>query len=88
MIGFVPSFLRIKSQQVDQSSGKKSPLQIDDMKSSRLPTLQEEETTDVKSSDLFPLVREEADGKDDAAEVNKHYTVVHKYSHMLLEKRH
>ncbi|XP_074529063.1 EH domain-binding protein 1-like protein 1 isoform X2 [Halichoeres trimaculatus] len=58
----------IQSQPADWSGGKKSPSQLDDMKSSRLPTLHEEETPNVRSSDLFPLVREEADGKDDVAE--------------------
>ncbi|XP_034540491.1 EH domain-binding protein 1-like protein 1 isoform X3 [Notolabrus celidotus] len=57
----------LKSQ-ADMSAGKKAPSQHDDMKSSRLPTLQEEDTTDSKSSNRFPLVREEADGKDDVAE--------------------
>ncbi|XP_049447358.1 EH domain-binding protein 1-like protein 1 isoform X11 [Epinephelus fuscoguttatus] len=35
---------------------------------SRLPTLPEEETSDLKSAPPAPMVREEADGKDDAAE--------------------
>ncbi|XP_070700078.1 EH domain-binding protein 1-like protein 1 isoform X3 [Pempheris klunzingeri] len=39
-----------------------------EMKTSRLPTLPEEETSDLKSPDPVPAVREEADGKDDAAE--------------------
>ncbi|XP_019123180.1 EH domain-binding protein 1 isoform X8 [Larimichthys crocea] len=39
-----------------------------EMKTSRLPTLPEEETSDLKSSDAAPIVREGADGKDDAAE--------------------
>ncbi|XP_045896721.1 EH domain-binding protein 1-like isoform X3 [Micropterus dolomieu] len=39
-----------------------------EMKTSRLPTLPEEETSDFKSPDPIPAVREEADGKDDAAE--------------------
>lgn len=42
------------------------------MKTSRLPTLPEEETSDLKSPDPVPMVREEADGKDDAAEVKMH----------------
>lgn len=42
------------------------------MKTSRLPTLPEEETSDLKSSDAAPIVREGADGKDDAAEVTIH----------------
>lgn len=37
---------------------------------SRLPTLPEEETSDPKSHRRAPMGREEADGKDDAAEVN------------------
>lgn len=36
-----------------------------DMKTSRLPTLPEEETPDVKTPDPVPAVREEADGKDE-----------------------
>ncbi|XP_068186655.1 EH domain-binding protein 1-like protein 1 isoform X16 [Antennarius striatus] len=39
-----------------------------EMKTSWLPTLQEEESSDLKSSGSVPMVREEADGKDDAAE--------------------
>ncbi|KAF1378390.1 hypothetical protein PFLUV_G00190050 [Perca fluviatilis] len=35
---------------------------------SRLPTLPEEETTDLKPPQTAPMVREEADGKDNAAE--------------------
>ncbi|XP_028450327.1 EH domain-binding protein 1-like protein 1 isoform X2 [Perca flavescens] len=35
---------------------------------SRLPTLPEEETTDLKPPHTAPMVREEADGKDSAAE--------------------
>ncbi|XP_035864614.1 EH domain-binding protein 1-like protein 1 isoform X11 [Sander lucioperca] len=35
---------------------------------SRLPTLPEEETTDLKPPHTAPMVREEADGKDNAAE--------------------
>lgn len=43
-----------------------------EMKASRLPTLPEEETSDLKSPDPVPVVREEADGKDDSVEVNIH----------------
>ncbi|XP_053187033.1 EH domain-binding protein 1-like protein 1 [Scomber japonicus] len=39
-----------------------------DVKTSRLPTLQEEETSDVKTPGPGPVVREEADGKDDTTE--------------------
>ncbi|CAJ1063581.1 EH domain-binding protein 1-like protein 1 isoform X6 [Xyrichtys novacula] len=56
-----------KGQPADLPAERKSPSQLE-MTTSRLPTLLEEETTDVKSSDLFPTVREEADGKDDVAE--------------------
>ncbi|XP_073334980.1 EH domain-binding protein 1-like protein 1 [Pagrus major] len=45
-----------------------SPPHHCEMKSSRLPTLPEEETSDLKPSHPVPKVREEADGKDDAAE--------------------
>lgn len=51
------------------------------MTSSRLPTLLEEETPDVKSSGSVPPVREEADGKDDTAEVLKKYIyIIHKHT--------
>ncbi|KAM8741386.1 EH domain-binding protein 1-like protein 1 isoform 4-T4 [Acanthopagrus schlegelii] len=39
-----------------------------EMNTSRLPTLPEEETSDLKPQRPVPTVREEADGKDDAAE--------------------
>ncbi|XP_036974587.1 EH domain-binding protein 1-like protein 1 isoform X7 [Acanthopagrus latus] len=39
-----------------------------EMNTSRLPTLPEEETSDLKHPRPVPTVREEADGKDDAAE--------------------
>ncbi|XP_040906820.1 EH domain-binding protein 1-like protein 1 isoform X5 [Toxotes jaculatrix] len=39
-----------------------------EMNTSRLPTLLEEETTDINTPDPLPTVREEADGKDDTAE--------------------
>ncbi|KAI3373817.1 hypothetical protein L3Q82_022402, partial [Scortum barcoo] len=66
-----------KGQQADvpDGGGKKPSLQTDDthithceMNTSRLPTLPEEETSDLKSLDPVQMVREEADGKDDAAE--------------------
>lgn len=41
-----------------------------EMNTSRLPTLPEEETSDLKTPDPVPMVREEADGKDDVVEVN------------------
>lgn len=56
---------------------KKPPFQLDDspstvhhceITSSRLPTLQEEETSDPRTPDPVTVVREEADGKDDTAE--------------------
>lgn len=58
---------------------KKPPFQLDDspstvhhceITSSRLPTLPEEETSDPRTLDPVTVVREEADGKDDTAEVN------------------
>ncbi|XP_041656765.1 EH domain-binding protein 1 isoform X2 [Cheilinus undulatus] len=57
----------LKGQQADLSVGKKTS-HLEDMKATRLPTLVEEETPDVKSPDPVPTVREEADGKDDVAE--------------------
>ncbi|XP_042355867.1 EH domain-binding protein 1-like protein 1 isoform X7 [Plectropomus leopardus] len=39
-----------------------------EMTTSRLPTLPEEEVSDLKFAHPAPMVREEADGKDDAAE--------------------
>uniref|UniRef100_A0A3Q3BMP4 EH domain binding protein 1 like 1 n=1 Tax=Haplochromis burtoni TaxID=8153 RepID=A0A3Q3BMP4_HAPBU len=56
---------------------KKPPFQLEDspstvhhceITSSRLPTLQEEETSDPRTPDPVTVVREEADGKDDTAE--------------------
>ncbi|KAK1883243.1 EH domain-binding protein 1, partial [Dissostichus eleginoides] len=66
-----------KGQQADLPDGgkKKTSSHLDthiapahEMTSSRLPTLAEEETSDIKPPQPSPLVREEADGKDDAAE--------------------
>ncbi|XP_041656769.1 EH domain-binding protein 1-like protein 1 isoform X5 [Cheilinus undulatus] len=62
-----PAKTRLKGQQADLSVGKKTS-HLEDMKATRLPTLVEEETPDVKSPDPVPTVREEADGKDDVAE--------------------
>lgn len=39
-------------------------------KTSRLPTLPEEESSEPKAPEKVPVVREEADGKDEAAEVH------------------
>lgn len=58
-----------------------------EMKTSRLPTLPEEETSDFKSPDPIPAVREEADGKDDAAEVNIQYNDLHFNSDMLFKSQ-
>lgn len=52
---------------------------------SRLPTLPEEETTDLKPPHTAPMVREEADGKDNAAEVNIHNTDVNINSGMVFK---
>ncbi|KAI9548215.1 hypothetical protein NQZ68_010434 [Dissostichus eleginoides] len=66
-----------KGQQADLPDGgkKKTSSHLDthiapahEMTSSRLPMLAEEETSDIKPPQPSPLVREEADGKDDAAE--------------------
>ncbi|KAJ4930184.1 hypothetical protein JOQ06_019190 [Pogonophryne albipinna] len=66
-----------KGQQADLPDGgkKKTSSHLDthiapahEMTSSRLPTLAEEETSDMKPPQPSPLVREEADGKDDVAE--------------------
>lgn len=53
---------------VDVPDSSIAPPHHCDMKTSRLPTLPEEETSDVKTPDAVPMVREEADGKDDATE--------------------
>lgn len=45
-----------------------------EVKTTRLPTLVEEESPGVKRADPVPSVREEADGKDAAAEVGVHRT--------------
>ncbi|XP_035522466.1 EH domain-binding protein 1-like protein 1 isoform X5 [Morone saxatilis] len=61
-----------QSQPKDTSSTNTSDKQTlhhhCEMNTSRLPTLAEEETSDLKTPDPVPMVREEADGKDDAAE--------------------
>lgn len=41
-------------------------------KTSRLPSLPEEENCETKTPEKVPVVREEADGKDEAAEVLAH----------------
>lgn len=70
--------LRRKGHQADLPDGgkKKTSSHLDthiapahEMTSSRLPMLAEEETSDIKPPQPSPLVREEADGKDDVAEV-------------------
>ncbi|XP_034062332.1 EH domain-binding protein 1-like protein 1 isoform X22 [Gymnodraco acuticeps] len=72
-----PTRIRRKGQQADLPDGgkKKTSSHLDthiapahEMTSSRLPTLAEEETSDIKPPQPSPLVREEADGKDDVAE--------------------
>ncbi|XP_072230374.1 EH domain-binding protein 1-like protein 1 isoform X2 [Leuresthes tenuis] len=45
-----------------------APLHLCEVKTSRLPTLQEEETPDLKTPDPVQVVKERADGKDDTAE--------------------
>lgn len=74
-------FCRSKGHLAD--GGKRKPAsQQEDTPStqtmtSRLPTLAEEEACDVKTPDPVPSVREEADGKDDAAEVGIHTKAGH-----------
>lgn len=58
-----------------------------EMKTSWLPTLPEEETTDIKTPDPVPTFREEADGKDDTAEVNIQNADVHLNSDMLFKSQ-
>ncbi|XP_029303867.1 LOW QUALITY PROTEIN: actin cytoskeleton-regulatory complex protein PAN1 [Cottoperca gobio] len=62
----------LKGQQADIPDGGKkfgdTPPHQSEMTTSRLPTLPEEETSDLKSPHTAPMVREEADGKDDANE--------------------
>uniref|UniRef100_A0A3P8TK68 EH domain binding protein 1 like 1 n=1 Tax=Amphiprion percula TaxID=161767 RepID=A0A3P8TK68_AMPPE len=50
-----------------------------EIKTSRLPTLPEEETSNLKTPEPVPVVREEADGKDDTAEglVNSSQSLLH-----------
>ncbi|KAM6983445.1 uncharacterized protein ehbp1l1b [Tautogolabrus adspersus] len=64
----------LKCQPADSSVGIKTSSQHEDMKASRLPTLQEEET-----SDPVPMVREEANRKEDVAEglVNSSQSLLH-----------
>ncbi|XP_036974582.1 EH domain-binding protein 1-like protein 1 isoform X2 [Acanthopagrus latus] len=64
---------RISGKKKPRSSDKHSDAYITpphhcEMNTSRLPTLPEEETSDLKHPRPVPTVREEADGKDDAAE--------------------
>ncbi|XP_013764955.1 EH domain-binding protein 1-like protein 1 isoform X6 [Pundamilia nyererei] len=74
-----PVRIRPKHQLADLPDDvvKKPPFQLEDSPStvhhceiisSRLPTLQEEETSDPRTPDPVTVVREEADGKDDTAE--------------------
>ncbi|XP_054873463.1 EH domain-binding protein 1-like protein 1 isoform X5 [Amphiprion ocellaris] len=50
-----------------------------EIKTSRLPTLPEEETSNLKTPEPVPVVREEADGKDDTTEglVNSSQSLLH-----------
>lgn len=64
---------RIRGKKKPHSSDKHSDAHITpphhcEMNTSRLPTLPEEETSDLKPQRPVPTVREEADGKDDGAE--------------------
>ncbi|XP_035481075.2 EH domain-binding protein 1-like protein 1 isoform X4 [Scophthalmus maximus] len=58
----------VPSQLGDTSSSHVAPPHHSEMKTPWLPTLLEEETTDVKTPHPVPTVRSEADGKDDSAE--------------------
>nr|XP_020506792.1 EH domain-binding protein 1-like protein 1 isoform X5 [Labrus bergylta] len=64
----------LKCQPADPSIGIKASSQLEDMKASRLPTLQEEET-----SEPVPMVREEANRKEDVADglVNSSQSLLH-----------
>lgn len=54
-------------------------------KTSRLPTLAEEGGSEPKVPENVPVVREEADGKDEAAEVHAHTTrTIHTWACSLL----
>ncbi|XP_070839764.1 EH domain-binding protein 1-like protein 1 isoform X7 [Chaetodon trifascialis] len=59
---------KLQSKPESTSSTHTTPLHHCEMKTFRLPTLPEEETSDLKSLDPVPVLREEADGKDEAAE--------------------
>ncbi|XP_047199341.1 EH domain-binding protein 1-like protein 1 isoform X2 [Hippoglossus stenolepis] len=61
----------LRGKRVDTSSTDKHipPPHYCEMKTSWLPTLLEEETADIKTPDPVSIVREEADGKDDSAEL-------------------
>lgn len=79
------SSCRVKGHPADVSNGvgKEPALQPEptsthippphycEMKTSRLPTLPEEESPELKTPDPVPVVGEEAERKDDAAEVRK-----------------
>ncbi|XP_047462910.1 EH domain-binding protein 1-like protein 1 isoform X3 [Mugil cephalus] len=56
------------SSQTEQDSGSGSAPHHCEINTSRLPTLPEEETSDPTTPDPAPVLREEADGKDDTTE--------------------
>lgn len=68
---------RVKHQASDVLDGRKETLgqhtvvrAQQEVKTSWLPTLVEEESPEVKAEDPAAVIREEADGKDDTTEVN------------------
>ncbi|XP_022594674.1 EH domain-binding protein 1-like protein 1 isoform X3 [Seriola dumerili] len=71
-----PGRIRLKHPPADLPDGPEkkhtdihiTPPHHCELKTSWLPTLPEEETSDVTTPDPVPTVREEADGKDDTAE--------------------
>ncbi|XP_023285205.1 EH domain-binding protein 1-like protein 1 isoform X4 [Seriola lalandi dorsalis] len=71
-----PGRIRLKHPPADLPDGPEkkhtdihiTPPHHCELKTSWLPTLPEEETSDVTAPDPVPTVREEADGKDDTAE--------------------
>ncbi|XP_030010710.1 EH domain-binding protein 1 isoform X5 [Sphaeramia orbicularis] len=56
------------SRKPAETDSSVTPSQPYEMNTSRLPTLPEEETPDLKTGDAVAIVREETDGKDDTTE--------------------
>lgn len=74
---YVPFMFRMKGHIPDAGKRKPEDTFSTHVKTSLLPTLPEEETSDLKATNPGPMVREEADGKDETTEVNTHNKQTH-----------